>query len=315
MAETRAPSLIARTIDYILGRNTLIGIASFMLLIISGYATWHGMRDFIVGVSSTHDQPGADPAGRHVVLNRSAGHRRGRGADVPDVADAARDVRRRPALARAADHLPALCVPRHLVDRLRLRLLVEPDRGRGGDAHGPRRPAGGCARRQRRHRRPPRRGERPARQRRHLVRRPDVARGDERRQLRPAVGCGPRSALQCAPQRARFHHHPARRHDPVVARAGAGRRRSAQAGGRRPRRRHGGGTPAQLRGPGLRHPRPRAQHRRAQQPARQVDGRRDARAGECGERRAGQERASPATIRRSPNASRWPPRRPSSRPS
>lgn len=52
MAETRAPSLIAKTIDYILGRNTLIGIASFMLLIISGYATWHGMRDFIVGVSA-----------------------------------------------------------------------------------------------------------------------------------------------------------------------------------------------------------------------------------------------------------------------
>lgn len=52
MAETRAPSLIAKTIDYILGRNTLIGIASFMLLIISGYATWHGMRDFIIGVSA-----------------------------------------------------------------------------------------------------------------------------------------------------------------------------------------------------------------------------------------------------------------------
>ena len=58
MAETRAPSLIARTIDYILGRNTLIGIASFMLLIISGYATWHGMRDFIVGVSSTTTSQG-----------------------------------------------------------------------------------------------------------------------------------------------------------------------------------------------------------------------------------------------------------------
>ncbi len=58
MAETRAPSLIARTIDYILGRNTLIGIASFMLLIISGYATWHGMRDFIIGVSSTPTSQG-----------------------------------------------------------------------------------------------------------------------------------------------------------------------------------------------------------------------------------------------------------------
>lgn len=43
---------VARAIDYVLGRNTLIGIASFMLLVISGYATWHGMRDFIVGVSS-----------------------------------------------------------------------------------------------------------------------------------------------------------------------------------------------------------------------------------------------------------------------
>lgn len=48
-----SPSLIGRTIDYIFGRNTLIGVASFMLLIISGYATWHGMRDFIVGVSGS----------------------------------------------------------------------------------------------------------------------------------------------------------------------------------------------------------------------------------------------------------------------
>ncbi|RPI41293.1 MAG: hypothetical protein EHM67_08495, partial [Hyphomicrobiaceae bacterium] len=38
--------------DYLLGRSTLIGIASLMLLFISGYATWHGMRDFIVGVSA-----------------------------------------------------------------------------------------------------------------------------------------------------------------------------------------------------------------------------------------------------------------------
>ncbi len=41
-----------RVVDYLLGRNTLIGIASFMLLAISGYSTWHGMRDFIIGVSS-----------------------------------------------------------------------------------------------------------------------------------------------------------------------------------------------------------------------------------------------------------------------
>jgi hypothetical protein len=47
------PSAGARILDYLLGRNALIGIASFMLLIISGYATWHGMRDFIVGVSTS----------------------------------------------------------------------------------------------------------------------------------------------------------------------------------------------------------------------------------------------------------------------
>ena len=57
MPERTQPSLIGRTIDYIFGRNTLIGVASFMLLIISGYATWHGMRDFIVGVSSTATAP------------------------------------------------------------------------------------------------------------------------------------------------------------------------------------------------------------------------------------------------------------------
>jgi hypothetical protein len=50
---------VGRTVDYILGRNTLIGVASFMLLIISGYATWHGMRDFIIGVSSPATAPAA----------------------------------------------------------------------------------------------------------------------------------------------------------------------------------------------------------------------------------------------------------------
>ena len=39
--------------DYLLGRSMLIGIASLLLLFISGYATWHGMRDFIVGVSAS----------------------------------------------------------------------------------------------------------------------------------------------------------------------------------------------------------------------------------------------------------------------
>ncbi|MBO0755203.1 MAG: hypothetical protein J2P54_05050 [Bradyrhizobiaceae bacterium] len=42
----------ARITDYLFGRNTLIGIASVILLMISGYATWSGMHDFIIGVSS-----------------------------------------------------------------------------------------------------------------------------------------------------------------------------------------------------------------------------------------------------------------------
>jgi hypothetical protein len=65
MAETRMafdeatrPSLVARTVDYLFGRNTLIGVAELMLLLIAGYATWHGMRDFIVGVSTTPTKPG-----------------------------------------------------------------------------------------------------------------------------------------------------------------------------------------------------------------------------------------------------------------
>lgn len=55
-----------RIIDYLFGRNALIGIASFMLLIISGYATWHGMRDFIIGVSSTSSSGAALPGGLSV---------------------------------------------------------------------------------------------------------------------------------------------------------------------------------------------------------------------------------------------------------
>ncbi len=55
MAETKAAtrSTLGRATDYLLGRNTLIGISSLMLLLISGFATWHGMRDFIIGVSSS----------------------------------------------------------------------------------------------------------------------------------------------------------------------------------------------------------------------------------------------------------------------
>src|SRR5262247_1147633 len=58
MPEPAAPSLMGKVVDYILGRNTLIGVASFMLLLLSGYATWHGMRDFIIGVSATPTSQG-----------------------------------------------------------------------------------------------------------------------------------------------------------------------------------------------------------------------------------------------------------------
>ncbi len=51
-AKTKTYSGWGRVIDYMFGRNALIGVASLMLLVISGYATWSGMNDFIVGVQS-----------------------------------------------------------------------------------------------------------------------------------------------------------------------------------------------------------------------------------------------------------------------
>lgn len=69
MAEpgTAQHSTWGRVVDYLLGRNTLIGIASFMLLIISGYATWHGMRDFIVGVSAIPSSDGSSQSSGQAV--------------------------------------------------------------------------------------------------------------------------------------------------------------------------------------------------------------------------------------------------------
>jgi len=54
MTDGRATAYTAwgRVIDYLFGRNALIGVASLLLLLISGYATWVGMTDFIVGVQS-----------------------------------------------------------------------------------------------------------------------------------------------------------------------------------------------------------------------------------------------------------------------
>src|SRR5262249_18883899 len=57
----------ARVIEYVFGRNALIGLASAMLLLISGYATWAGMHDFILGVSGTAGSQGrATPGGSGV---------------------------------------------------------------------------------------------------------------------------------------------------------------------------------------------------------------------------------------------------------
>jgi hypothetical protein len=67
MAGPQGPSFFARVggywagiFDYLIGRNTLIGVATLMLLSISCYATWSGLHDFIIGISSTseHHLPG-----------------------------------------------------------------------------------------------------------------------------------------------------------------------------------------------------------------------------------------------------------------
>jgi hypothetical protein len=67
--QTSGLSSAARVIDYLFGRNALIGVASFMLLCISGYATWSGMNDFIVG--STTSGTGRDLPGGFAVSHTS----------------------------------------------------------------------------------------------------------------------------------------------------------------------------------------------------------------------------------------------------
>lgn len=64
-----AGSVKVRWLDYLFGRNTLIGIASLMLLVISGYATWSGMNDFIIGVSTSPANVGRDVPGGLSVSN------------------------------------------------------------------------------------------------------------------------------------------------------------------------------------------------------------------------------------------------------
>jgi hypothetical protein len=65
MAEGRGTVMSggSRVIDYLFGRNALIALASAMLLLISGYATWSGMNDFIIGASSSSAPKGRELGG------------------------------------------------------------------------------------------------------------------------------------------------------------------------------------------------------------------------------------------------------------
>ena len=240
----------------------------------------------------------ARAAGRPRVLQRSSRHRRRRRAHLPHVARAARDVRRAPQRAGADGHLPALSLPRDLVDRVRLWLLVEPHCRRGGDAHGPAEPAGGRARCRLGGRRQARCRQDPARQRGHLVGEPDGARGDERRQLRHAVGRRPRAALQCEEERARSDRVLARQRAGLLARAGAVGPRAAAEERLRARWRNDRRAPAALRGRGDEHPQQSPRYRVALQRARQVDGGRDARARQPRFPSRPARAVSPATTRR-----------------
>ncbi|MGF1649476.1 MAG: hypothetical protein ACFCUN_03405 [Hyphomicrobiaceae bacterium] len=60
--ERGALVMLRRARSYIFGRNFLIGTASLMLLVISGFATWSGMADFIIGASGD----GSDSVGRSI---------------------------------------------------------------------------------------------------------------------------------------------------------------------------------------------------------------------------------------------------------
>lgn len=65
MAEGRGKVLAqsGKVIDYLFGRNALIALASAMLLCISGFATWSGMNDFIIGASTSGPEKGREIAG------------------------------------------------------------------------------------------------------------------------------------------------------------------------------------------------------------------------------------------------------------
>lgn len=60
---------ISDTIRYILGENALIGSASLMLLVISGFATWSGMSDFIIGAEGSGGESVGKSIGGFEVTN------------------------------------------------------------------------------------------------------------------------------------------------------------------------------------------------------------------------------------------------------
>src|SRR5215472_6789235 len=201
MAETRTPRLgWGRVADYLFGRNALIGIASFMLLILSGYATWHGMRDFIIGVSTApRSQEQLLPGGMSIsndalVIAVVVALTFLMWLMLRETFGAKRQVRERlitfPLYAFLAIWSVGFgygfwwsLISGEEATRTGLAGLQEDAR----DAA-----AVGAARCR----------TRSARQRGQLVRRPDDPRGEQWRQLRHAIGRWARAPLQCAPQRA-----------------------------------------------------------------------------------------------------------------
>ena len=68
MAAAIQRSRAGRIVNYLFGRDALIGLASLMLLVISGYAAWHGMRDFIVGIGPSSASYGTGSLSTEVLV-------------------------------------------------------------------------------------------------------------------------------------------------------------------------------------------------------------------------------------------------------
>ena len=200
-----------------------------MLLLISGFATWHGMRDFIIGVSTS-------PAGQ---LARAAGRMSFSNDFLVIIVVFALTFLMWLALRET------FAQGRRFTDRLITfplyvflaiwsigfgygfwwSLIAGEEATRTGlsglqqDARRRRQRGRGAARC----------GEGRPRRRRHLVRDADGARGNERRLVRHVLGRRSRPALCRARRRARSDHVAARRRAELVDQAGADRHRVAAA--------------------------------------------------------------------------------------